>query len=342
MTLDNKNPLQLKKILGLVFTFLLTGLFLVIAFYGVDFSKMLFFISNASIFWMIVLVFSLLASHYIRALRWKIILSSVKPDSSTLNLFGALMVGYGVNCAVPRLGEVSRAVVLGKWEKISTTSTIGTVILERVIDMLSFAFAVVISVFIWSGDLYQNFPWLRSSLYIVIALMLLLFFFLILLVRLKEKFYNAIIKFVGKISEKLAHKLASTFEMLILGFASLKGVKNYMLTFSLTLLMFIFYWLNSYIGFFIVGMDQVTNVNLGMAWIIMSISSIGVMIPTPGGTGSYHTLVKSVLVLLFGFDEAISLAYAVLTHIISYVLFVAAALFFFFYLNKKFSVKPVN
>ncbi len=342
MILDNKKSSSLKKTLGLIFTFLLTGLFLVIAFYGVDFNKMFFFISNASVFWMIVLILSLLASHFIRAVRWKIILSSVKPDASTLNLFGALMVGYGVNCAVPRLGEVSRAVMLGKWEKISTTSTIGTVILERVIDMLSFAFAVVISVFIWSGDLYQHFPWLRNSLYIVIVFMLLLILFLVLLVRFKKKFYDTIIKLVGKISEKLAHKLASTFEMFILGFASLKGVRNYFITLLLTLLMFIFYWLNSYIGFFIVGMDQITNVNLGMAWIIMSISSIGVMIPTPGGTGSYHTLVKSVLVLLFGFDEAISLAYAVLTHIISYVLFVITALFFFFYLNKKFSVKSVN
>jgi len=341
LTSDKKKSSSFKKAVGLIFTFLLTGLFLVIAFYGVDFSRMLFFISNASVFWIVILVISLFISHYIRAMRWKIILNSVKPDASTLNLFGALMVGYGVNCAVPRLGEVSRAVMLGRWEKISTTSTIGTVILERVIDILSFAFAVVISVLIWSGDLYQNFPWLRNSLYIVIVLMLIVILFLILIVRLKEKFYNAIIGIVGKISEKLALKLASTFEMLILGFASLKGVKNYSLTLLLTLLMFVFYWLNSYIGFYIVGMDQITNVNLGMAWIVMSISSIGVMIPTPGGTGSYHTLVKSVLVLLFGFDEAISLAYAVLTHIISYILFVVTALFFFFYLNNKFAVKSI-
>ncbi len=340
MTSDKNKTSSLKKIIGIIFTFLLTALFLFAAFYGVDFGKMFYFISHASVFWMIVLVFSLLISHYLRAVRWKIILSSVKPDASTLNLFGALMVGYGVNCAIPRLGEVSRAVMLGRWEKISTSSTIGTVILERVIDVISFAFAVIISVLIWSGDLYKNFPWLHTSLYIVMALMIVVILFLILIVKLKEKFYNAIIKIVGMVSEKFAHKLASTFDLLILGFASLKGIQNYLITFLLTILIFIFYWLNSYIGFYIVGMDQITNVNLGMAWIIMSISSIGVMIPTPGGTGSYHTLVKSVLVLLFGFDEAVSLAYAVITHIISYVLFVITALFFFFYLNRKFSVKP--
>jgi len=66
----------------------------------------------------------------------------------------------------------------------------------------------------------------------------------------------------------------------------------------------------------------------------MSISAIGVVIPTPGGTGSYHTLAKSTLVLLFGFGETISAAYALLTHIISYFLFIFIALALFFLLNK--------
>ena len=47
------------------------------------------------------------------------------------------MVGYGVNCVTPKLGEVTRAVLLGKWEKLSRSSMFGTVILERVIDLIS-------------------------------------------------------------------------------------------------------------------------------------------------------------------------------------------------------------
>ena len=72
-----------------------------------------------------------------------------------------------------------------------------------------------------------------------------------------------------------------------------------------------------------------------MAWIIMSISAIGVVIPTPGATGSYHALAISTLVLLFGFGETISAAYAFLTHIISYFLFIITALIMFFLLNKQ-------
>jgi hypothetical protein len=72
-----------------------------------------------------------------------------------------------------------------------------------------------------------------------------------------------------------------------------------------------------------------------MGWVIMSISAIGVIIPTPGSTGSYHTLAKSTLVLIYGFSETMGAAYAFLTHIISYVLFIITALLMFFVLNKQ-------
>jgi uncharacterized membrane protein YbhN (UPF0104 family) len=77
------------------------------------------------------------------------------------------------------------------------------------------------------------------------------------------------------------------------------------------------------------------NVTYTMGWVLMSISAIGVVIPTPGATGSYHALAKSTLVLLFGFGETISAAYAFLTHIISYILFILTALVMFLILNKQ-------
>jgi hypothetical protein len=85
------------------------------------------------------------------------------------------------------------------------------------------------------------------------------------------------------------------------------------------------YGLNSYVGFFTIGLQNIKPVSYEMGWIVMSISAIGVVIPTPGGTGSYHVLATSALVLLFGFGHDISLAYAVLTHGISYFLFIFSA-----------------
>ena len=140
---------------------------------------------------------------------------------------------------------------------------------------------------------------------------------------------------MGKISSKLAERLGYIFEMLIQGFTSLKGTKNFVLTFITSIIILFIYGLTSYLGFFMLDMQSGNNVTFAMGWIVMSISAIGVVIPTPGATGSYHALAKSTLVLLFGFGETISAAYAFLTHIISYFLFILVALIMYFVLNKQ-------
>jgi len=251
------------------------------------------------------------------------------------NLFGSLMVGYAVNCVVPRLGEVARAVLIGRWENLSRSSMFGAIILERIIDVLFLCLAIFISALIWSEDLYFKLPWLKTSLYLSIFGIVAVVIFLFLVIRYKEKFYGVLVKMAGKISEKYANKAAHIFEMLIEGFRSLRGTKNYVLTFLLSILIMLLYAFTSYIGFFTVGMNTLRPVSYQMAWILMSISGIGVIIPTPNGTGSYHTLIKTALVMLFGFSEVISLSYAFLTHFISYVVFIFTGIISFLILNKQ-------
>ncbi len=320
-----------RDVVNFTLSLVLTAVFLYIAFYDVNLNAVLAMASQASLFWVLIFIVVLLLSHFLRALRWKVIISSVKPDAAIKNLFGSLMVGYGVNCVVPRLGEITRAVLLGRWERISKSSMFGTVILERVIDVIFLGLSVIVAALIYNGNLYSSFPWLKTTLYITSALIASFLIFLFLVIRFKEKFYGVIVKILSKISEKLAHEAGYIFKMLTEGFASLKGTRNYIMTFLLSVIIMLFYALNAYVGMIMIGMH---NVNFGMAWIIMSISAIGVVIPTPGGTGSYHALAKSALVLLFGFGEVISLAYAFLTHIISYFLFIIASLILFFILNR--------
>ena len=321
-----------RDVINFILSLILTAVFLYIAFYDVNFGEVLEQVSKASLFWVIIFIIVLLLSHFLRAIRWKVIISSVKPDASLKNLFGSLMVGYGVNCVIPRLGEITRAVLLGKWERISRSSMFGTVIVERVIDIIFLGLSVIVAALIYSGNLYLSFPWLKTTLYITSALIAVFLVFILMVVRFKEKFYGAIVKLLGRISEKLAHKAGYIFKMLTEGFASLKGTRNYVLTFLLSVLIMLFYALNAYVGMIMIGLPHVT---FAMAWILMSISAIGVVIPTPGGTGSYHALAKSALVLLFGYGEVISLAYAFLTHIISYLLFIILSLIIFFVLNRQ-------
>ena len=135
---------------GLIFNYsisiILAVVFLYIAFYDVDFSEVLNIVSHANILWVFIFIAVTMLGHYFRAIRWKYILNSVKPNTSMKNLFGSLMVGYGVNCVTPKLGEVTRAVLIGKWEGLSRSSMFGTVILERIIDAISKCPSVALSI----------------------------------------------------------------------------------------------------------------------------------------------------------------------------------------------------
>lgn len=334
MTSDNSNLSRIKTVFSYSFPILLMLFFLYFAFSNINFSKVVEIIKNISILWFLVYLLVWFLSHLARAFRWRIIVESVKPKIPILNLLGAIMVGYGINCAVPRLGELYRGLFLGKWENISRSSMVGTIVVERVIDIIVLGFSVLISVFIYSGNLYNEISWLKSTVYVGFVLMFGLIFFLYFLVRFKEKFYNAILKFVGKFSEKIADGLASGFHLLTDGFASLKGTKNILYVTLLSSLIMFLYGLTAYVAFYILHMEEVQPVNYSMAWIVMTISAFGVIIPTPGATGSYHLIVISVLVSLYNFSSEISGAYAIITHTTTYVLFIFSTVALSYYINN--------
>ncbi|GBD90478.1 hypothetical protein BMS3Abin04_01195 [bacterium BMS3Abin04] len=334
MTSDNKKY-GIKRILSIILPIILMLLFLYLAFNNINFGNVLNIITHISMFWFFIFLLTWFFSHLIRAYRWRVIIHSVKPDTSILNLLGAIFVGYGVNCAVPRLGELYRPLFLGRWENISRTSMIGTIIVERVIDFLILGISILVSVIIYPGNLFSEFSWLKSALGLMFTGIFAVIIFLYLLVRFKEKFYNVIISFVSKISEKIADKLAEVFHLLIDGFSSIKTLGSLLSIISLSVIMMLLYGFTSYIGFLMLRMNDIQPVTYGMAWVLMTISAFGVIIPTPGATGSYHWITKSVLVGLFNFGKDISSAFAILTHLITYIMFILTAIFFAFFINKK-------
>lgn len=314
---------------------LLAAVLLWAAFRGANIKEVINILSGVSYFWIAAFIACTLFSHLIRAVRWKIILNSVKKDISIGNLFGSLMVGYGVNTVVPRLGEIARAVTIAKWENLSRSSMLGAVIVERVIDMIALSIAVLISVFIWSENLYEQLPWLASALYIMTALIILGITGLIVAVMAKDRFIKIINAAVGKVSNKAAEKISGIFNMLAEGFGSLRGTANYINTIWLTAALTVSYALGSYIAFYIFNLQDNSYVSFGTAWILYSISSFGIIIPTPGGAGSYHAIVKSILVILFSFNEEVSVAYAFLTNFLSNAVAVGVGVICYFYFNNR-------
>ncbi len=336
MTSGNKHNKQSGgKIGGGVISIAIAAFFLYLAFRNVDLKQSFVLMENASLLYFLLFVFLFVFTNLIRTLRWKLILSGVKNDVSLLNIFSSMMIGYGINLIIPRLGEIYRAFFLGKWEGISRTSIFGTVIVERIIDILALFLATFISVLIYNGDIYSQIPWLKTTLVTGGAISTSLLLGVILIVLSGEKSYGFILNLVSRFSTKFSETLQGIFESLVEGFASVRGATKIISIIIYTALIMIFYGLNSLVAFYMLGIENFPGANYTTAWILMTISAFGIVIPTPGGIGSYHAIVIFVLTTLFGFSADSSAAYAILTHIISYFGFIFLAAVSLFFANKR-------
>ncbi len=100
-------------------------------------------------FALLIPVFIILSSsHILRSIRWKILMQPMGYKPSTINVFFAVMIGYLVNFAVPRMGEVVRCTLLTRYEKIPTEKLIGTVVIERAFDVVCLVLFFLLAFFL--------------------------------------------------------------------------------------------------------------------------------------------------------------------------------------------------
>lgn len=110
-------------------------------------------LNEANYFWIFLsLVFGFL-SHLSRAIRWRYMLEPIGHKTKLINRYNALMIGYIMNLLIPRAGEASRAGVLYQTEKVPFTQSFGTIIAERVFDLVMLGIVVLLALFFSYDDL---------------------------------------------------------------------------------------------------------------------------------------------------------------------------------------------
>lgn len=143
-----KGILQTLKFLA----FLAVGVILLwFAFRTVNFTKLGAELKEANYSWLLLSILFGLFAFISRARRWVLLVNPLGFNPSTKNAFYALMTGYLANIALPRIGEITRCVALGKKEKIPVDQLIGTVVIERTVDFFSLLLIMIILIFT-SGD----------------------------------------------------------------------------------------------------------------------------------------------------------------------------------------------
>lgn len=294
---------------------------LIYTFRGVSINEVANELKNINYFYLLIFIGIVFLGTLIRALRWKYMIISFKEDVKLINLFEAIIVGYGVNVFLPKLGEVGRALYLGTVEKISRSSVLGTVVIERIFDLIFLLISVIVSLLLFGNILNEKYPWIYNAIYFGLIFLFAAFVILAIVIKFQLKIINWFENVLIRLRLTRLTKATEITSKVIDGFSSIKTRKNYLITFLLSPLLWFTYAVGSYFGLLALNMHKILPVDLSSGLVIMSISTFGVMIPIPGATGSYHAFCKSVLTIILGFNVKISLAYAVLTHLLNTIPF---------------------
>lgn len=335
-----------KRLLKIGLALSLGALFMWLAFRNVRLQEVWEYAQNIQFGWLLPFAVSALFSHVFRAERWRLFIEQDKKELDRVTLISGVLVGYLMNIVGPRFGEVSRPVYVAKKEGLSSSKLMGTIVLERVIDIVVLAFLMmVVSVYVIAdmnllrqifGDETINFLTNESSLltYGWVALLLIL---LAGLGFLAIKF----ILFLGTKFELLQQWIDKAKEALLMfkdGLLAAREVERWGLFIVYTGLIWLCYTLMTYIPFWMFDMQEVYNLDMLDALVITVISAIGIAIPSPGGIGTYHYFVKQSLLVLFAVPAVTGIAYATVTHGVM-VIFVASITPIFLFIDKWRSTK---
>lgn len=322
-------PSRLKKFLQTVFGFLLAGLFLYLAFRGVRFGDLWASLQDVDYLWVALLVPIVVISHWLRAVRWSYLLSPVKENIPTRNLFSAVMIGFMVNNILPRVGEVTRAFAVGRSENISKSSVFGTVVVERIIDMVTFLFILCIVLFLYPSSLdpfFSNVEAVRPFFLIgsigFLATFILLFF-------KGESLFSLLTYLKRFIPKRFEMKYQQYLDSFLSGFGVAKMRNKYAMIILLSLLIYFFYALSLYVPFYAFQTLAGHNLDFGAAVILLTISTIAFALPAPGALGTYHQFLSFALTRLYGVDPVTALSFVIITHEVGYIITSVVGLFYF-------------
>lgn len=263
--------------------------------------------NEVNYFWIVISMVMGLASHVSRSLRWNLMIEPLGRKPRLINTFLAVMVGYLMNLALPRMGEISRCGVLARYEKIPFTKLVGTVVVERLIDMLMLLVLLLIVVLTQFGQVLEflhNNPEVNDKLQRVIFSPVLLGGIVAVLI---------VVWFMRhKIRESsLLKKVKSIIQQFVEGIRSIGAMKQKGAFIFHSVFIWLMYYLMLYVVFFSFGFTSHIGPLAGLA--VFVLGSFGMVAPVQGGIGAWHFMVMEGLAL-YGVTRDNGKIFALLAH----------------------------
>lgn len=284
---------------------------------GQDFDLILQEFRKANYFWVLISMAFAVMSHFIRALRWNVLVDSLGYKTRTWQTFKAVMAGYLSNMAVPRLGEITRCMVLNRLTKAPMNALLGTVVAERVFDLFSLLLIIALTISFQFGFLkaflYQFFltPLLikESSGWWYLAIVTVIFMSIII-----SAFVFLRKKLIAPVSGGFYYKIKQQLTGLINGLFSIWTIKKKFLFITYSVLIWACYLMTVYICF--LAIQATSSLSIQAAITLLAVGSLGIVAPVPGGIGTYHFLTILTLTELYGIANEPAISYAYISHAI--------------------------
>ena len=255
-----------------------------------------------------------------RGWRWKQTLEPMDAHPRTSTVINSIFLSYAVSLVIPRIGEFTRCGVLKRWEDISFSKALGTVVTERAVDTLvvmlysGIILLIEMSVF---GSFFRKTGttldrvlngfsltgWLVTSVCGVAILILLHF----LLKNLS--IYN---------------KVKTTLSGIWEGVLSLRGIRNLPLYLFFSIGIWVCYFLHYYLTFFC--FDFTADLGIGCALVSFVVANFAVIVPTPNGAGPWHFAIKTMLIL-YGVQDEQALFFVLIVHTVQTLLVVVLGIY---------------
>ena len=276
------------------------------AFKGVDLKAVGKEMGNAKLEWIGLSMLVGLGAVVSRGMRWKLVLDSMGYRSTSWRTSYAIGIGYLINMVFPRAGEVARATALRRSDKIPLDVLLGTIIVERLIDLIIVSILLGLTLILTYPELQKllastqgsesaanegGIPWLWIALSLILLAAWLL----------RDRFFKT----------APGQRVQSFLRGLSQGFTSIVRLDKPWAYLGHTVFIWASYFVMIYVCFF--AMPATESIQIDQSLFVMMAASMGIVVPVPGGVGAYHYLVaKALEVLSVPYPEG--LAFATLVH----------------------------
>ncbi len=297
-----------RDFLNIAFSLILGGAILYWMYRNFDFSQIKeVMLHDMDWTWMLLSLPFGVTAQVFRALRWRQTLAPIGEHARRSTSIYAIFISYASSLIIPRVGEFARCGVLKRYDQVSFTKAIGTVVTERAVDMLVMLTVTFVTLllqisvfndfFITTGTRFDVFlGQFTTTGYIVTFICLIAAVALVYSLLRKMSIYN---------------KVKDTFGNLWQGVASVRNVSNIPLYVFYTLGIWASYFIHYYLTFFC--FDATAGLSMGCALVSFVVGSIAVIVPTPNGAGPWHFSVKTMLIL-YGVQSDHALFFVLIVH----------------------------